>query len=396
MKKTLKIYKFFLIIILIFLSSQIFSQSRIEGEIILGADGTGSNGWYYEWRADFELRWWNDHCLTNNYFSGQTNIIYRPDDEGFAISSPTSSEEHDIAYGIYKFTFICSSLEIEEDFIIDLQDANWSMEHPPYPSPVDLYIRYNNNTGYKKFQYRLTSTGGWNDLGNSQTIWELWHNDPPNQAVFQPSKPASFICSNPGQMGQHPQFLWLQSAGCGGTTVLYKIFRGENSGVFACVDEDIEDNNWTDEEVCIGPRKQGSFFSYYAKAYTGESPESAPSDIASIWANQISKPVGDDSDQFSHNSYQKSNSEATLLKLALSPNPFNSNTTIHYAIPGDGQVRLVVYNIYGQRVVSCVDRSQNAGTYQYHLDGSNLAGGFYLARLQFNNQSLCQKILLLK
>ena len=112
MKKTKEIYKFLLILILIFSSNPIFSQTRIEGEIILGALGTGSNGWYYEWRAYSELRWWSDHCLTNNYYSGQTNIIYRPDDEGFGISSPTSSGEHDIAYGIYKFTFICSNLEI--------------------------------------------------------------------------------------------------------------------------------------------------------------------------------------------------------------------------------------------------------------------------------------------
>ncbi|MFZ5517220.1 MAG: hypothetical protein ACOY90_11315 [Candidatus Zhuqueibacterota bacterium] len=41
----MKLINFLIILIYIFSSSAIFSQSQIEGEIILGADGTGSNGW---------------------------------------------------------------------------------------------------------------------------------------------------------------------------------------------------------------------------------------------------------------------------------------------------------------------------------------------------------------
>ena len=64
MIKTIDVYKFFPVIILIFLSNQIFSQTRIEGEIILGALGTGNNGWYYEWRDD-------ENNLSDNIISYQ-------------------------------------------------------------------------------------------------------------------------------------------------------------------------------------------------------------------------------------------------------------------------------------------------------------------------------------
>lgn len=142
----------FLIIFPMFAFDYLYSQTRIEGEIILGAIGMDNSGWFYEWVANSEIRWWSDHCITDQYFSGETEIIYRPDEEeGAALSSPDSPGEIDIAYGQYLFTFHSNSLGIHEDFYIDLRDANWSMEQPPYPFPVDLRIRWNNDKGFKKF-----------------------------------------------------------------------------------------------------------------------------------------------------------------------------------------------------------------------------------------------------
>jgi len=374
--------------------SRLFAQggTRFQGEIMCEVEGlTGAVDWEVMARCTSRL-WWNgNHCLTYDYeyvsvFGMGNRVSY-----GGFHSLDDSSGQTDLAYGEYEFTFDFPYPYTDVSFTLDLRDAEWSTQ---YPHPHDIFIKCNANNGI--LEKKLGQGGTYTRL-NESSIWAIYGSSNPfNQAAFQPTKPENFMCYNAGQIGEHPYFVWSQSVGCGSTIIYYKIFRSENNGAYACIEDGITRNSWTDEEVCIGPRKQGSFFRYYAKAYTGQFPESASSDIVSIWANQISKPFGEDPGQLTTDSYYQSDSEVKFLKFALSPNPFNSNTNIHYTIPGDGHVRLVIYNIYGQLVISCVDRSQHAGTYQYHLDGSNLAGGFYLARLQFNNQSLCQKILLLK
>ncbi|MFZ5517218.1 MAG: T9SS type A sorting domain-containing protein [Candidatus Zhuqueibacterota bacterium] len=386
-----------IIILILFNFTMVFAQRLVQGEIILSAVGINENeNWYADFTAlSSELRWWNDYKITTSYGSGYAGSVTGPYELSPAIDAPNSYDFSGpvVAYGIYDFTFHFPFGD--KDFTLDLRDANWC-----YQGMADIYIRWNNSLSVQNFEYKNSLTEpDWETLGSSgssHSIWDLFSQTPPNQAAFQPTKPENFICYNAGQIGQHPYFVWSQSDGCGSTTIYYKMFRSENSGAYACIQEGITGNSWTDYEVCIGTKKQGSFFSYYLKGYTGQSPESASSDIASIWANQISKPVGEEPYLLSTNAYHQTSSEVNFFNLALSPNPFNSTTNIHYAIPDDGHVRLVVYNIYGQRVVSCVDRSQNAGPYQYHFDGTNLAGGFYLVWLQFNNQRLCRKILLLK
>ena len=401
MIKTIDVYKFFPVIILIFLSNQIFSQTRIEGEIILGALGTGNNGWYYEWRADSELRWWSDHYLTDSYYSGESTYNDRETDTGFALSSPTSSGEYDIAYGIYIFTFICNDLKINKSFCIDLRDANWSMEQPPYPFPVDLYIRYNNDVGNKKFQYRLASTGNWKDLDSPSTIWELWHDAPPNQEVFQPTSPLLFTCSNPNASGEHPLFTWLPPQGPDFLedfpwNFKYNIYRKENGQSFQIVAEDLTGNKiteleWTDMEITIG--RPGGFYTYYAVAHTGSSPESKPTDQISIRGNPSKQLPGDGENDTSDNNinYQKPG-----VQISICPNPFNPVAKISYFVPEQRSVRLSIYNLNGQKITELINEFKYPGEYAINFSGRSLPGGVYFVRLQIKNQQLTRKILLLK
>ncbi|MCK5527714.1 MAG: hypothetical protein KAJ05_11240, partial [Candidatus Latescibacteria bacterium] len=58
--------------------------------------------------------------------------------------------------------------------------------------------------------------------------------------------------------------------------------------------------------------------------------------------------------------------------LALSPNvpnPFNGTTAIRFEVPVTGRVRLVLYNVLGQRVRTLVDAKHNAGTFAVRWDG---------------------------
>jgi hypothetical protein len=83
------------------------------------------------------------------------------------------------------------------------------------------------------------------------------------------------------------------------------------------------------------------------------------------------------------------------------PNPFNPTTVIHYDIPRDGQVKLEVYNLLGQRVRALVDGWSKAGRFDISWDGRNEYGeavgsGIYLYRFTAGEYQRTLKMILLK
>jgi len=64
------------------------------------------------------------------------------------------------------------------------------------------------------------------------------------------------------------------------------------------------------------------------------------------------------------------------------PNPFNPSTTIEYELPKASEVRLSVYDMLGREVSVLVNERMDAGVHEVKFDGSNLASGVYLYRLQ--------------
>ncbi len=64
------------------------------------------------------------------------------------------------------------------------------------------------------------------------------------------------------------------------------------------------------------------------------------------------------------------------------PNPFNPQTRIVYSIPEAGNVTLTVYTVTGKEVVTLVNGTRAAGSYEVTLDASDLASGVYLYRLE--------------
>jgi hypothetical protein len=69
------------------------------------------------------------------------------------------------------------------------------------------------------------------------------------------------------------------------------------------------------------------------------------------------------------------------------PNPFNPSTTIRYSLPTEATVKLAVYNILGQEVVSLKNEVQGAGQYDVVWNGRTDAGspvatGVYFYRLE--------------
>jgi surface protein len=86
-----------------------------------------------------------------------------------------------------------------------------------------------------------------------------------------------------------------------------------------------------------------------------------------------------------------------MVTLAANyPNPFNPGTSIRYALPEAGEVRLEVYTVAGQRVAVLAEGERAAGWHTVQFDASNLASGMYLYRLRAGNTVITRKMTLVK
>ncbi len=79
------------------------------------------------------------------------------------------------------------------------------------------------------------------------------------------------------------------------------------------------------------------------------------------------------------------------------PNPFNPETTIEFVVPEDGRAELKVFSVLGQEVAVLFDAEAEAGRIQQvRFDASCLSAGMYYARLEFRNQQIVRKLVLVK
>lgn len=83
------------------------------------------------------------------------------------------------------------------------------------------------------------------------------------------------------------------------------------------------------------------------------------------------------------------------------PNPFNYYTTIKYDLPVDSKIKLTVYNILGQKVVTLVNKRQSADNYTTTWNGLNSSGqkvasGIYIYQLRIEDKVFQKKMLLLR
>jgi alpha-tubulin suppressor-like RCC1 family protein len=78
------------------------------------------------------------------------------------------------------------------------------------------------------------------------------------------------------------------------------------------------------------------------------------------------------------------------------PNPFNPTTTIQYEVPKPSVVRLSVYDMLGREVLVLANERKDPGYHEVRFDGSGLAAGVYLYRLQAGDRVQARKLLLMK
>jgi hypothetical protein len=83
------------------------------------------------------------------------------------------------------------------------------------------------------------------------------------------------------------------------------------------------------------------------------------------------------------------------------PNPFNPFTSIRYTLPVESEVRLDIFNLLGQHILTLVNGDQKAGFYQVIWDTSDAQGqpvrsGIYVYRLIAGNFIQTKKMILMK
>ena len=83
------------------------------------------------------------------------------------------------------------------------------------------------------------------------------------------------------------------------------------------------------------------------------------------------------------------------------PNPFNPDTRIEFDLPEEGNVKLTIYNILGEKVKSIINENLPAGKHSVtwdsrNEDGTSVSSGVYLYRLETEGWQKTRKMLLVK
>jgi hypothetical protein len=78
------------------------------------------------------------------------------------------------------------------------------------------------------------------------------------------------------------------------------------------------------------------------------------------------------------------------------PNPFNAKTTIKYYLLSNSFVRIEVYNIAGQSILTLIDKYESKGEHKISWDASEYSSGIYIYKLTLGNQTFTKRMTLLK
>ncbi|MFH1893187.1 MAG: FlgD immunoglobulin-like domain containing protein [Candidatus Zixiibacteriota bacterium] len=92
---------------------------------------------------------------------------------------------------------------------------------------------------------------------------------------------------------------------------------------------------------------------------------------------------------------------ASMFGLVNHPNPFNPATDISFSLPADSYIKLVIFNIMGQRISTLVNDHRQAGSHTVTWNGrddygTSAASGVYFYRIEAGEYSDCKKMVLMK
>lgn len=78
------------------------------------------------------------------------------------------------------------------------------------------------------------------------------------------------------------------------------------------------------------------------------------------------------------------------------PNPFNPSTLIKFSVPAEGNYKIAIYNIVGEKVAELLNEDLAAGRYSVKFNAGSMASGIYFYKLEGKNVNITQKMVLIK
>ncbi len=85
----------------------------------------------------------------------------------------------------------------------------------------------------------------------------------------------------------------------------------------------------------------------------------------------------------------------TSVSVSNFPNPFRESTSIRYVVSRNSHVELTVFDPFGKKIATLVDRDQASGAYKVSFDAGNLAAGVYHCRLSAGGRSESTKLVVM-
>ena len=85
-----------------------------------------------------------------------------------------------------------------------------------------------------------------------------------------------------------------------------------------------------------------------------------------------------------------------IFSLSSYPNPTVGNATIRYNLPETNNVKLGIFDIYGNEVKNLLSEKQQAGLHNLTVNADDLADGVYFCKIQSGNFSETIRLMLIK
>lgn len=141
---------------------------------------------------------------------------------------------------------------------------------------------------------------------------------------------------------------------------------------------------------CLGDIKSASY--YYEELKQKFPKDKLLTDCEILLGNQydasLNEKMVNDNESTKH--------EEFVLTTSNYPNPFNPTTTITYTLPDAGKVSVKIIDILGREVATLFDGYNTSGKHSVIWNARDVASGIYFYSINFNNQKLFKKILLMK
>lgn len=102
----------------------------------------------------------------------------------------------------------------------------------------------------------------------------------------------------------------------------------------------------------------------------------------STFSNEVNSRIpGSPQEKIASDPISSAHSPVDYALLVNYPNPFNLVTHIRFRLPEDSRVRIQIYNITGEFIVTLTDRAYSAGDHEIPFDATDLPSGIYLYRM---------------